>query len=101
MAIGNPVTQAGLNAQLGNAAISIRDATAVADDLWSYVVNLGANEAAQVAGLEALGFSATDAQSFWTAANQLFSLYQIYTGINGQATAFNFDNALALVRGAS
>jgi hypothetical protein len=101
MAIGNTVQQAGLNVALGNAAVSIRDACLVASELWAYIITLGANEAAQVAGLEALGFTATDAQNFWTAANQCFTIQQIYTGAIPQPAAFNFDSALAIARGAS
>lgn len=101
MAIGNPVSVAGLNGVLGDAAVSIRDATFAALKLWSYVDNLGANEAAQVAALEGLGFAAGDAQAFWTAANEAFALYQIYQGIIAQPAAFDYDNALALARGAS
>jgi len=103
MAIGNGanVTMGGLNAQLGNAAISTRDAMLNIIEVWAYVLSLGANEAAQVAGLQAAGFGATDAQAYWTAANEMYALSQIYYGQQNLPTAFNYDSALAGARGPS
>jgi hypothetical protein len=109
VSVGIQATVGGLNSALGNCAVGIRNDSQSIQDLWSYVVSLGANEAAQVAGLEALGFGSSanpvnpggvsDAQWFWTAANYLYSLSQIYYGLANLPTEFNFDGGLAAVRG--
>lgn len=103
MAVGNQagVSVGNLNSQLGNAAVSIRDASAQIGKLWSFVSGLGADQAAQTAALAAIGFTAPDAAAFWTDANRLFAVSQLYLGQITQATAFNYDSSLALARGAS
>lgn len=101
MAVGNQVNTGGLNVQLGNCAVSLRDACLQINKLWGYVAALGANEAAQVTALTSIGFSAADAQSFWTNANYLYSVAQLYYGQLTLAAAFNYDSGLALARGAS
>lgn len=102
MPIGNAVSMAGLNVQLGDTAVSIRDALFLANKLWSFIVLLGTNQAAQVAALQSTyGFTATDAQNFWTAANQCFAVWQLYTGQITQPATFNYDSALGNARGAA
>jgi hypothetical protein len=106
MAIGNQPNVGGLNTQLADVAVQQETAAASAARLWAYVVSLGANQAAQVAGLEALGFESaanpinpggvSDAQWFWTAANYTYAESQYYYG---QPSGFNYDSALANVRG--
>lgn len=64
--------------------------------LWGWVVKLGADQATQQAGLVALGFSTADAATYWTKANNLFAVSQFYYG---QPSGFNYDDALAGVRG--
>jgi hypothetical protein len=67
--------------------------------LWNWIATLGADQAAQQAALVTLGFSAADAATFWTKANNLFAVAQVYYGLGTQPSAFNFDSALAGVRG--
>lgn len=93
MAVGNPTDVGGLNAQLGDAAVTLRAAMEQIQGLWAFVQPTGE------AGLEALGFSATDATDYFNAANYLQTVAGIYFGTATQATAFDFDSALALVRG--
>lgn len=84
--------QANLNTMLGSAAVNLRNACEAVLQLWSVVNSLG------VTGLEGLGFTDTDAQAFFSAANYMQTVAGIYYGTGTQATAFNFDNALAAVR---
>jgi hypothetical protein len=93
MSVGNPVDAGGLNARLGDAAVSVRAAMEQIQSLWSFVQPTGA------AGLQALGFSAGDATAYFNAANYLQTVAGIYFGTAAQPDAFNFDSALALVRG--
>jgi hypothetical protein len=69
--------------------------------LWNWIATLGADQTAQQAALVAMpnGFSTADAATFWTKANNLFAVAQVYFGLGTQASAFNFDSALAGVRG--
>ncbi len=111
MAVGNQPTFGGLNALLGDCAVSIRDNALQIQKLWGYVAALGANQTAQVAALVGLGFGSaanpvnpgnvSDAQFFWTTANYLFALSQFYYGQLATPAQFNYDSGLALVRGAS
>jgi len=67
--------------------------------LWNWIATLGADQAAQTAALVTLGFSSADAAVFWAKANNLFAVAQVYYGLGTQPSAFNFDSALAGVRG--
>lgn len=93
MAVGNPVDVGGLNAQLGDAAVSLRSVMEQILTLWAFVQPQGES------GLEALGFSAADAASYFQAANYMQTVAGIYFGTATQPADFNFDSALALVRG--
>ena len=101
MAVGNPTNSGGLNAQLGDAAVSLRDATALAEKVWGFIATLGPDQASQQAGLVALGFSSGDAAVFWTKANNLWAVYQLYHGQITQPAVFSYHDSLAAVRGAS
>jgi len=93
-----------LNAMLGDTAIALRDAAFRAQKLWSEIASLGADQAAQVAGLQNLaggGFTSGDAQAFWTSANYAYAVSQLYYGQITQGTVFNYDSALASARGGS
>jgi hypothetical protein len=91
--VGNPVDVGGLNARLGDAAVSLRAAMEEILTLWSFVQPTGE------AGLEALGFSAQDATAYFSAANYMQTVASLYFGTGTQPDTFNFDSALALVRG--
>lgn len=99
MPVGNTVTQGNLNDQIGTCAVQMRDACAAAAKLWEYVTTLGSDEASQVSGLVTLGFNAGDAQTFWTKANNLYAVSQVYYGTLTQPSAFNYDSSLAAIRG--
>jgi hypothetical protein len=99
MAVGNPTDVGGLNSRLGDSAVGLRDASRAIVALWNYIASLGADQAAQTAALVTLGFSSGDAATFWTKANNLFAVAQVYYGLGTQPSAFNFDSALAGVRG--
>ena len=58
MAIGSIATQAQLNAQLANVATGLRTTAQQILLLWSYANSIG------LAGLQALGFTAADAQAY-------------------------------------
>jgi hypothetical protein len=101
---GTNVAPGTLNVALGNAAVGIRDWAESVVALWSYIESLGANEAAQVAALAALSGwsdSETDPQTFWTDANYLYTIAQVYYGNIDQPSVFDFDSAVAGARGGS
>jgi hypothetical protein len=93
MAVGNQVDVGGLNARLGDAAVSLRSVMEQILTLWAFVQPQGQ------AGLEALGFSADDAAAYFQAANYMQTVAGVYFGTASQGTDFDFDSALALVRG--
>jgi len=93
MAVGNPIDIGGLNARLGDAAVSLRSTMEQVLTLWAFVQQQGE------AGLQALGFSADDAAAYFQAANYMQTVAGIYFGTATQPTDFNFDSALALIRG--
>lgn len=101
MTVGNSADKGGLNVKLGDAAVSIRDATAVAEELWGYIVSLGADGTAQKAALVTLGFTSTEADTYWNQANYTYALYQLYHGAISQGSTFNYHDGLAGARGAS
>lgn len=93
MPVGNPVDTGGLNARLGDAAVTLRAAMEEIQSLWSFVQPTG------TAGLEAIGFSADDAAAYFNAANYMQTVAGLYFGTAAQPDAFSFDSALAQVRG--
>ncbi len=97
--IGNPVDKGGLNVKLGDAAVTAKTSSNMNEELWAYIVSLGADETAQKAGLVAKGFTADEADQFWLKANYLHALGSIYFGDGTQAVAFDYDSGLASVRG--
>ena len=101
MSTGNTVDATGLRAKLGDYAVSIRDAHGLAEELWGYIITLGADQAAQEAGLVALGFTQAEAAQYWLEANYGWSQYQLYHGQEAQPSPFSFHDGLAAARGAS
>lgn len=99
--VGNPIDAGGLNAKLGDCSINLRDTCQEIVNLWNFISSLGGNQAAQQATLVTMGFSSDDAATYWTKANNMFAVAQVYYGLGTQAGTFNFDNALAGVRGAA
>ena len=99
MSVGHQIDAGALNSKLGDCAVSMRDACKEAANLFNYIQSLGADQAAQQAALVTMGMSATDAATFWVKANNMFAVAQVYFGLGTQPGTFNFDSALAGVRG--
>ena len=99
MSVGATTSSDQANNILTSLAGRMQDVMADVVELWNWIATLGADQAAQQATLVTLGFSAADAATFWTKANNLFAVAQVYYGLGTQASAFNFDSALAGVRG--
>jgi len=99
MAVGNPTDISAMNFKLGECATSLRDSCRAIVSLWNFIASLGADQAAQQAALVTMGMSATDAATFWVKANNMFAVAQVYFGLGTQPGTFNFDSALAGVRG--
>lgn len=86
-----------VNSMLGDAAVTVRDAAARIERIWSYLEKVG------VAGLQAPPYSLAeaDAQALYDKASQMHTLAALYYGAAAQPDPYDFDDALALVRGGS
>lgn len=95
MPIGNSstVSVTGLNQEIGEIAAQWR---AVADRSTAF---FGAINKIGVGGLESVGFAAPDATEFFSEANGMQTLAQVYFGIVAQTPPFNFDDDFAQARG--
>lgn len=89
---GQQPTIAGLNGSLSSAAIQLRDLCAQITDLNLQVGKLG------VTGLVALGTDTATATDMVTKYAQINTVAALYFGTATQASAFNFNDALAPVR---
>lgn len=99
MAVGATVSESQANNILTSLATRMQEVMADVVELWDWIATLGADAAAQKAGLVGVGFSAQDADTFWVKANNMFAVAQVYYGLGTQPATFNFDSALAGVRG--
>ena len=99
MPVGTAVSSDQANNILTSTAKAVQADMQNVVKLWKWIVKLGADQAAQQAGLVSLGFSSGDAATFWTKANNLFAVAQVYYGLGTQVSAFDYDDALAGVRG--
>jgi hypothetical protein len=99
MSVGAAVSSDQANNILTSNAKAVQADMASVVKLWNWIADLGADQAAQQAALVTRGFSTADAAVFWTKANNLFAVAQVYYGLGTQPSAFNFDSALAGVRG--
>ena|SRR6266576_78886 len=99
MSVGATTSSDQANNILTSLASRMQDVMADVVELWNWIATLGANDVAQKAGLVAIGFSSQDADTFWTKANNMFAVAQVYYGLGTQPAPFDFDNALAGVRG--
>jgi hypothetical protein len=99
MAVGATVSSAQLNNILTSLANRMQEVMADVVELWDWIATLGADATAQKAALVTLGFSAQDADTFWTKANNMFAVAQVYYGQGTQPSTFDFDSALSGVRG--
>jgi len=93
MAAGQPATIELINGQLTQNAVRLHALMSQVSDLHLQVTKLGP------AGLQALGASATDAADIQAAWDQISTLAAVYFGTAAQTPAYNFDDALAHVRG--
>lgn len=94
MAIGNQVTfsTSSLNSELGQTATNSHIVMSANRELFERVNLLG------ISGLEAIGFSQSDAQAFIQTLGYLNTIAQVYFGTVAQNPAFNFDDAIADAR---
>jgi hypothetical protein len=101
MSVGAAISSDQANNILTSVAKQVHDDMENVVKLWNWIATLGADQAAQQAALVAMpnGFTSADAATFWTKANNLFAVAQVYFGLGTQPSAFNFDSALAGVRG--
>jgi hypothetical protein len=95
MAVGAQASEGSINSTLTQLALGLRDQCAQVLNFSEWVNGLG------VAGLEALGFSAADAQTALNLADYMATIAGVYKGTATQGTAFNFDNALSVLWGGS
>lgn len=95
MAVGSQPSEGGINQTLTQLALAIREWAQDAVEQRAYLNKLG------LAQLEALGFTATDAQSVLNMINYMGTVADVYHGTATQATAFNFEDALTPLWGGS
>jgi hypothetical protein len=95
VALGNPVDLAGLNARLGDAAVTLRQAADISKEVAAYIIKVGSTN------LQAppYSLSSADAASMITLAGYLSTLSGVYFGTATQGSTFSFDDALTLARG--
>lgn len=91
MAIGYQITQNALNARAGSLAVRLDGLVNDTNSWQGDIVVIGNS------GLQALGFSPTDATAMITAAAQMVQLGSIYA--SAPQALFSFDTALAPLRG--
>jgi hypothetical protein len=94
MAIGNQVNlgTSELNTEIAHVAIEFHNAAQHAKEFFERINSLG------VAGLQNIGFTANDAQTFFDTSNQMNTAAGVWYGTLAQNPAFNFDDATAKVR---
>lgn len=95
MAVGTPTNMGNVNQNLTGLAVNTRDLATVVLQKWSYYNKLG------VPGLEALGFSAGDAQAVLDNINHLVIPFQVYKGTAAQPDLFSFEDYLTPLWGDS
>jgi len=95
MAIGQPPNLIGINQTLTGLAINLRNEANTILAQQAYLTGLG------LAGLQGLGFTATDAQAVLDAINHMATVMGVYKGTVQQggtggtgASLFNFENSL-------
>jgi hypothetical protein len=98
--IGNPVDLGGFNTALGDAAVTQKTSAMLNEAIWEWISSLGPDQASQEAALESrFSVDAPTAANMWLYANYLHALAGVYLGTVTQGSLFNFDSALAPVRG--
>jgi hypothetical protein len=102
MTVGSQTNQGNVNSDLTQLAVAWRDLATLTLQKWAFYNKLG------VAGLEALGFLAADAQAVLDNINHLATPAQVFTGtVQAQGTGgtgavlFNFQDATTPLWGGS
>jgi hypothetical protein len=88
MSIGSQTSTGNVNSSLTQLALNLRGVTAEILQQWAYLNKLG------LAGLQALGFTAADAQAVLDAVNHMATVAQVYRGTATQGSLFNFEDSL-------
>lgn len=88
--IGNQPSQSGLNAQLGQLAINVRNDMQNVLNLFEYV-----NGSGGATFLQGLGFNSADATAYFNTLNYLQTVAQVFNGTAAQTPAFNFASAVS------
>lgn len=91
MSVGNQPTVASINQSLTNTALNLRNICGQITDLQEYISSLGTT------GLQALGFTAADAQNIVTLVGYMNTVAAVYFGTAAQPTASNFNAALTVL----
>lgn len=89
MTIGNQATEASINQSLTALSTELRNSCQAIVWFYQFVSGLG------LSGLEALGFSATDAAAVLTNAGYMNAVAAVFEGTGTQQTASNYQAALA------
>jgi len=92
MALGNQPNPAQINQEFTSWATQVRNTMDGLQEFINEIQALGA------AGLEAAGMSTADANQAITDLGYFANITGLYYGTLNQASAFNFDNALAPLR---
>jgi hypothetical protein len=87
MTAGQQVASTTIDNKLTTLAVALRNDCQAIANFQEYVVSLG------LAGLEAAGYSAADAQTVLNIASYLNTIAGVYKGTATQAAAFDFSNA--------
>lgn len=93
MSVGTQATAASINQALTSSALNLRNVCTQIQYLQTFIQTLG------TAGLEGIGFSATDAASVVELSGYLNNITAVYYGTGTQQTASNFDQALSVLWG--
>jgi hypothetical protein len=93
MTVGPQLSAAQVNAQLSQLSIGLRDACRAAANFQEWAVTTGA------AGLEAIGYDSADASTVLNLANYMNTIAAVFFGTAGQASEFDFDNAISQLYG--
>lgn len=91
MAVGTQSNAGNINQTLTNLALALRNDV---QDILNLQQYLNGATGLGLAGLEALGYSAADAQVVLSMANYMATIAQVYNGTATQASLFNFGSAL-------
>lgn len=93
MTVGPQTTSGNVTADVASLAAEWADLASRTLRKWAYYNKLG------LAGLQAAGFTAGDAQAVLDAINHVATPAQVYKGSATQTPAFNFEDSLVVWAG--